>query len=119
MCHCTSENLEILRCAIAHHSSVLRTAPESRKSRSASLLPRHQRTEELPGLAFETLHLQLLERRKIRRAGLDLRARQIDADLEVEVGGLAHHVLAGEIVAALPEHLLQTLGDAIAEDGRC
>src|SRR5256885_5640394 len=30
MCTCTSENLEVLRCAIAHHSSSLRDAPERR-----------------------------------------------------------------------------------------
>src|ERR1700756_1069070 len=59
---------------------------------STPLLARHQRTEELPALAFEALHLQLLERRKIGRAGLDLGARQIDANFEIEVGRLAHHV---------------------------
>jgi hypothetical protein len=31
MCDCTSGNLEILRCAIAHHSSMLRIAPEGRR----------------------------------------------------------------------------------------
>src|SRR5689334_7300076 len=67
------------------------------------LLARHDRAEPVPGFALEALHLQLLDRGEVGRAGLDLRAGQIDADLEVEVRRLLHDVLSREIVAALPQ----------------
>src|SRR6185312_6973860 len=82
-----------------------------------TLLAGHDRAEPLPGLALESLHLQLLDRREIGRAGLDLGARQIDADLEVQVRCLLHHIRAGEIVSALPQHLFEALGRTIAEYG--
>src|ERR1700749_676640 len=78
-------------------------------TRLRALLARHQRAEPLPGLALETLHLQLLDRREIARAGLDLGAGQIDADLEVQVRDLLHHVFTRQIVAALPQHLFESL----------
>src|ERR1700730_4803583 len=65
---------------------------------SAILSARHHRPEQVPAFALELHHLKLLQRRKIGRAGLDLGARQIDADLEIQVGRLLHDVLAGEIV---------------------
>src|SRR6202166_4050571 len=86
-------------------------------SRALALLAGHHRSEQFPALALEAHHLQLLERGEIGRAGLDFGARQIDADLEVEVGGLLHDVFAGEVVTALLQHLFEALGHAIAEGG--
>src|SRR5438552_11721342 len=83
-----------------------------------ALLARHDWSEPLPGFALEAHHLQLLERREIGRAGLDPRSRQIDADLEAQIGRLLHHVLPREIVAALPQDLFEPLGNAVSEHGR-
>src|ERR1700681_2137592 len=83
--------------------------------RSTVLFTRHQRSEQLPTLVLEPHHLQLLQRREVGRAGLDPGARQVDADLEIEIGRLLHDVLAGEVVLALPQHLLEALGDAIGK----
>src|SRR6516165_12742992 len=80
---------------------------------SRALLARQHRTKALPGFALEAHHLQLLQRREVGRAGLDPRARQVDPDHEIEVGCLLHDVLAREIVTALPQYLLETLGDAV------
>src|SRR6266550_3617983 len=55
-----------------------------------ALLARHHRSEPLPGLTLKAHHLQLLERCEVGRAGLDPRSRQIDADLEAQIGGLFH-----------------------------
>src|SRR5260370_30285987 len=83
-----------------------------------ALFPRHHRSEQLPALAREAHHLQLLERREIGRAGLDPGSGQIHADLEVQVGRLPHDVFAGEVVAALSQDLLQSLRHAVTECGR-
>src|SRR4029077_1364281 len=57
---------------------------------SGVLLARHYGAEQVPALALEAHHLQLLERGEIGRAGLDPGARQIDADLEIQIGRLLH-----------------------------
>src|ERR1700743_3413948 len=106
----------------AHHSIVLAKVGTLAlcppyEVASGILLARHQRTEQLPAPALETHHLQLLQRREVGRASLDLGARQIDADLEIEIGGLLHHVLAGAGVAAWLQNLLKSLGDAVGEYG--
>src|SRR5258708_28050648 len=83
-----------------------------------ALFPCHHRSEQLPALAREAHHLQLLERREIGWAGLDPGSGQIHADLEVQVGRLPHDVFAGEVGAALSQELLQSLRHAVTESGR-
>src|SRR4051794_40700946 len=59
------------------------------------------RAEQLPALAVELHHLQLLVDAIIVRSGVgkDARQRQIELDI-LQAGRLLHDVLAGEIVAA-------------------
>src|SRR4051794_27515547 len=78
--------------------------------RDLRLLAGHQRAEQLPALALEPHHLKLLERGEIGRTGLDPGARKVDADLEIQVRRLLHDVFAGEVVLALAQHLLESLG---------
>ena len=78
----------------------------------------HDGPEPLPAFALEPHHLQLFDGSEIVRICLDAGSRKIDADLEIEIGGLLHDILAGQVVAALAQHLFKTLGNAIAEDGR-
>ena len=67
----------------------------------------HQQVaEQLPALAVEFCELHLPDRAEIGRRRVDLHARQHHRQLEIlDVGRLPHDVLAGEIVAALLEHL--------------
>jgi hypothetical protein len=37
------------------------------------------------------------------------------SNLEIETGGLLHDILAGEVVLALPQHLLEAFGDAVGK----
>lgn len=78
----------------------------------------HHRSEALPTLSFEPHYLELLDRSEVIGSRFDPSAREIDADFEVEAGCLLHNVLTCEIVAALPEHLFQPLGNAVSEHGR-
>ena len=62
--------------------------------------------EQLPGLAVEPHQLHLLDREVVVGAGVDLDAGQHQVGVEVlQAGRLLHHVLTGEIVAALLQHL--------------
>src|SRR4051812_42106837 len=70
-------------------------------------LAAHHSADRFPALAVEALHLHLLDRIEVGRAGADLDARQEHADVEIQVRCLAHDVLAGELVAGLLEHLRQ------------
>src|ERR1700722_16980693 len=115
-----ARNMSIAHCyrgkETAHPAE--RNAPDVlTNNQNSALLARHHRPEQLPALALESHHLQLLERGEIGRAGLDMGARQIDADLEIQIGGLLHDVFAGQVVAALPQDLLQSFGHAVAEGG--
>jgi len=49
------------------------------------LLAAHDRSEQFPALALELHHLKLFERGEIGRAGLDLGARQINADSKLRL----------------------------------
>ncbi len=70
------------------------------------------------GGAVELHQLQLLHREEVAGAGVDGDARQQHAEREIlQVGGLLHHVGAGEIIAALLEHLNHGLGRGVAIDG--
>src|SRR3984957_20140156 len=71
--------------------------------------------EQVPLLALEPHHLQLLDRGEVGRPGVDLDARQQRVGLEIlQARRLLHDVLAREIVAALLQHLHQRLRDAVA-----
>src|SRR3569832_1373739 len=73
-------------------------------------------TEQLPLLALESYHLELLDRSKIVRRGVDLDAGQQRVGLEIlQARRLSHDVLAGEIVAAHLKHLHHGLRGGIAE----
>src|SRR5260370_7274940 len=73
--------------------------------------------EQLPLLTLEPLQLKLADRGEIGWAGVDRNAGQQDFGAEIlEACRLLHDVLAGEIVAALLQHLNQRLGDAVADD---
>src|ERR1700681_4005071 len=75
--------------------------------------------EQLPPLALEALQLQLADRGKIGRAGVDHHAGQKNFGAEIlQVGCLFHDVLAGEIVTALLQHLYQGLANAVSDDDR-
>src|ERR1019366_3977446 len=75
--------------------------------------------EQLPPLALEALQLKLADRGEDGRRGVDLDAGQQDFGAEIlEACGLLHDVFAGEVVAALLQHLNQGLRDAIADDDR-
>src|SRR5882724_817820 len=79
------------------------------RSRSAT----QHLAEELPGLAVEPRKLRLFHREEIRGTRVDADPGQQHRQLEVaEVGGLPHHVLAGELVPALADHLRSRLRDA-------
>src|SRR5258707_3630630 len=70
------------------------------------------RADGFPAFAVEPLDLHLLDRIEVRRAGVDLDAGQQHGKLEIlQICCLLHHVLAGEVVAALLEHLRQRLPD--------
>src|SRR6185312_6921467 len=78
-----------------------------------SCLPRssrvlEDRAEQLPALAVELHHLELLVHPIVGGRGVVEDARQRQVELNVlQVSGLLHHVLAGEIVAALFEDMDQ------------
>src|SRR5262245_12605358 len=73
--------------------------------------------EKLPGLAVEARHLHLLDRREVRRAGVDADAGQRRVGHEVlEARRLLHDVRPRQVVAGLLEHLVQDLGDGVAVD---
>ena len=75
------------------------------------------RTEWNVALAVEAPHLGLLDRREIGRAGIDRDAGQQHRQFEiVQAGRLLHHVLAGQLVAALLQHLDGRRGNRLAVD---
>src|SRR5262245_149671 len=79
-------------------------------------LPAQHLAEQHPALAVEAGELHLLDRIEVRRTGVELDARQQHGQLQVlDAGGLAHDVLAREIVAALLEDLDQRLSRRVAE----
>src|SRR3954468_2318383 len=81
----------------------------------ASDLAVQDRTERLECLALELTHLHLLDRVEVRRAGVDLDARQRHPGFEIlQASGLGHDILAREIVAALLQHLHQRARHAVA-----
>src|SRR5450631_4774785 len=95
------------RCSALHPGHV--------RERSASDVAADDVTEQLPPFALETLQLQLADRGKICRAGVDHHAGQKNFGAEIlQVGCLFHDVLAGEIVTALLQHLYQGLGNAVS-----
>src|SRR6516225_5878574 len=64
------------------------------------------RTEWNVALAVEAPHLSLPDRREIGRAGIDRDAGQQHWQFEIlQAGRLLHHVLAGQLIAALLQHL--------------
>src|SRR6476659_6894629 len=80
--------------------------PEPLYPAMAGEFPLHLVTDEvaegLPRPAIETHQAHLLQRTKIRRAGVDGDTRQQHRQREiVNVGRLAHDVLAAEVIAAL------------------
>src|SRR5262252_11015798 len=76
------------------------------------------RTEWNVTLAIEAPHLGLPDRREIGRAGIDRDAGQQHRQFEMlQVSRLLHHILAGQLVAALLEHLNGCGGDRLAVDG--
>ena len=78
---------------------------------------RDDRPEGLPVLAVELHHLQLLVDAVVGRRGRDRNSRQQQIELDiVQAGGLLQHVLAGQLVAALLEHLNQQLRGDVAVD---
>ena len=83
-------------------------------ARDVSHWPQHL-AEQHPALAVEARELQLLERIEVGRTGVDLDPGQQHRQLEIlEAGGLPHHVLARQLVAALLEHLHQGLRGTVA-----
>src|SRR5215467_14434357 len=78
-------------------------------SSTVELAAQH-RTEQRPPLAVKPRHLDLLDRRKIGRAGVDLDPGEQHWHGEVvQVGCLFHYVLPGQVIAALLQHLHQSL----------
>src|SRR5487761_2310857 len=72
--------------------------------------------EQHPSLALELHQLKLADRGEIGWRGVDLDAGQQDFGSEIlEVCGLLHDIFAGEVVAALLQHLNQRLRDAVAD----
>ena len=82
-----------------------------RSARSAAHLAADHRPEALPACAVEFLHLQLLERVEAGRRGVDGDARQQHVEVDLQIGGLLHDVLAREVITALFEHLHERLPD--------
>src|SRR4029077_3956262 len=91
-------------------------------SRAQDYLPRGVRKRifdhvpyRLPGAAFELNQSHLLDGAEILRTRVDFDAGQEDGGLVVlEDFCLPHHVFAGEIVAALLEHLRKRLCSRVA-----
>src|SRR5882672_11445854 len=70
--------------------------------------------EALPGFALESHELQLRERSEIGGAGVNLDAGQQAAEFKVlDARGLLHDVFAGEIVAAVLQHVHEALRDGV------
>src|SRR5690348_10495753 len=73
---------------------------------SALPLLRQNRPEVIPPLSVETQHAHLLDGPEVRRAGVHADAVEEHRNSYVlEARGLAHQVLASQIVAAALEHL--------------
>src|SRR6476659_3841351 len=82
-----------------------------------SNLPANCGPKQFTVFTVESRHLHLLDGEIVGRAGVDLDARQQQPEFEVlEVGRLPHDVLAGELVAALLEHLNHGLRCQITVD---
>src|SRR3974377_837787 len=76
------------------------------------------RTEWNVALAVEAPHLGLPDRREIGQAGIDRDTGQQHRQFEMlHAGGLLHHVLAGELLAALLHHLNCWRSNGVAVDG--
>src|ERR1035441_6479079 len=89
---------------------------EAPRKPSASDVGADDVAEQLPFLALELHQLKLAERGKIGRAGIDLDAGQQDLGPEIlEICRLLHDVFAGEVVAALLQHLNQGLCHAVTD----
>jgi hypothetical protein len=75
------------------------------------------RTEWNVALAVKAPHLGLPDRREIGRAGIDRDAGQQHRRFEMlQTGHLLHHVLAGQLIAALLQHLNGCRGNRLAVD---
>jgi len=91
--------------------------PDPRRRLLRPDFSRDHRTEQFTVFTVESRHLHLLDWEIVGWACVDLDARQQQAKFEIlEVGGLSHHVLAGEFVAALLEHLNDSLRCQLAID---
>ena len=78
--------------------------------RSASGLAAEYGAEVLPSVALEPSKLHLLDRREIKRAGVHRdTGQQIGGSEVFDVRGLLHDVLASQVVAALLQHVGQSL----------
>src|SRR5262249_20998740 len=77
-------------------------------------------TEPLPSFALEPCQLQLREGSKRRGGRVDLDTRQKAAQFEVfYAGGLLHHILSREIIAAGNQHMLKSLSHRVGVDNGC
>src|ERR1700759_453125 len=88
--------------------------------RSAADVGADDIAEAFPSLALEPLQLYRRDRGEIGRRRVNLDARQQARDLEVlHACRLLHDVLPGQVVAAVLQHVNQTLGnDPGIHDGR-
>src|SRR5580700_4264294 len=111
----SSETLKIRRLQFSR-SETNRHPVES--SQLASDLAADNGTEQLPVFSLETHHLALFDGIEVGGAGVDLDAGQQACGLEIlQARRLFHHISAGEIVAALLQHLDHRLREGVS--GQC
>src|SRR5437763_12760267 len=98
--------------------SIIRPCIVTASSRGPrSLLVRDHLAEELELVAVEALELHRFDRRIVVRAGADRDTRQQRIDAEaLQARRLLHDVVAGEVVTALLQHLLERRRYRVAVD---
>src|SRR3954464_12085954 len=97
------------------HAAVRRPGDEALRASAPLAAARDDRTEQLPALAGELLHLHLFDWVEVLVAGVDRDAgQQHRVRYILEARGLLHHVLAREIVAGPLEHFMQRLRHRVA-----
>src|ERR1700743_489212 len=90
-------------------------ASTARQVASSAVIIGNDRAETFPALTLKPCHLKLLDNTVVgwRSIGHYAWQRQIALNV-LHAGRLLHHVIAGEVVTAVAQHILKHLGDSIS-----